>query len=110
MDLAEADPLAPVREALSRHDWQAAFDAAGAVLVDSPEREAERADMHAEAAWWLGRLDTFIAAREVAFGLWFVGTAQVNPMFHANLDNELGAIRRSLDTLLREPLAVVVTR
>jgi Ser/Thr protein kinase RdoA (MazF antagonist) len=49
----------------------------------------------------LAHLDTFIAAREVAFGLWFVGTAQVNPTFHANLDNELAAIRRSLDTLLR---------
>ena len=44
-------------------------------------------------------LDVFIAAREVAFGLWFVGTARVNPRFRDNLDSELAAIRRSLDSL-----------
>jgi Ser/Thr protein kinase RdoA (MazF antagonist) len=48
----------------------------------------------------LADLDTFIAAREVAFGLWFVGTAQVNPAFRDGLDGELAAIARSLDTLL----------
>jgi Ser/Thr protein kinase RdoA (MazF antagonist) len=50
----------------------------------------------------LADLDVFIAAREVAFGLWYVGTAQVNPRFRANLDNELTAIGRSLDVLLRD--------
>jgi len=45
-------------------------------------------------------LDLFIAAREVAFGLWFVGTAQVNPLFRDNLEREVVAISRSLDTLL----------
>jgi Ser/Thr protein kinase RdoA (MazF antagonist) len=50
----------------------------------------------------LSDLDVFIAAREVAFGLWFVGTAQINPSFRDHLDHELAAITRSLDTLLRE--------
>ena len=48
----------------------------------------------------LADLDVFIAVREVAFGLWFVGTAQVNPTFRDHLDTELAAISRSLDTLL----------
>jgi Ser/Thr protein kinase RdoA (MazF antagonist) len=48
----------------------------------------------------LADLDSFIAVREVAFGLWFVGTAQVNPLFRDNLDRELAAMGRSLDTLL----------
>jgi Ser/Thr protein kinase RdoA (MazF antagonist) len=47
----------------------------------------------------LADLDMFIAAREVAFGLWFVGTARANPRFRDKLDDELAAIRRSLDTL-----------
>ncbi|RPI11343.1 MAG: LuxR family transcriptional regulator, partial [Actinobacteria bacterium] len=59
--------LVDAREALSRHDWQAAFDAASAASVDSPELEAERADLMAEAAWWLGRLDACIEARERAY-------------------------------------------
>jgi ATP/maltotriose-dependent transcriptional regulator MalT len=62
-----SDGLAAVRDALSRHDWQAAYDAAAAASVGSPELEAERADMAAEAAWWLGRLDDSIEARELAY-------------------------------------------
>ncbi len=50
----------------------------------------------------LADLDVFIAAREVAFGLWFVGTAQVNPTFRDHLDGEVVAISHSLDVLLRE--------
>ena len=45
-------------------------------------------------------LDDFIATREVAFGLWFTGTAQVNPAFRADLAEVLGHIGHSLDTLL----------
>ncbi len=59
--------LVDAREALSRHDWQAAFDAASAATVDSLELEAERADLIAEAAWWLGRLNECIEARERAY-------------------------------------------
>jgi len=34
----------------------------------------------------LSALDDFIALRQVAFGLWYTGTAQVNPAFAARLD------------------------
>jgi hypothetical protein len=37
----------------------------------------------------------------VAFGLWFTGTAQVNPVFRSHLDQVQQDIVRSLDTLLR---------
>jgi Ser/Thr protein kinase RdoA (MazF antagonist) len=50
---------------------------------------------------YLAHLDDFIAAREVAFGLWFTGTAQVNPVFRADLDQVQADIGHSLDTLLR---------
>ena len=59
--------LAPIRASLAGHDWQAAFDAAGAVTFDAPADEAERAEMLAEAAWWLGRIEDCIAARELAY-------------------------------------------
>jgi len=49
----------------------------------------------------LAHLDDFIAAREVAFGLWFTGTAQVNPVFRAQLGQLQADIGRSLDTLSR---------
>ena len=49
----------------------------------------------------LAYLDDFIATREVAFGLWFTGTAQVNPVFRAELDQVQADISRSLATLLR---------
>jgi len=49
----------------------------------------------------LAYLDDFIATREVLFGLWFTGNAQVNPLFHANLDQVHTGIGRKLDTLLR---------
>lgn len=62
------DRLASTRDALARHDWQAAFDRAAAPGWP-PEQEAARADMLAEAAWWLGRLDECITARERAYRL-----------------------------------------
>jgi Ser/Thr protein kinase RdoA (MazF antagonist) len=49
----------------------------------------------------LAHLDDFIATRDVAFGLWFTGTAQVNPAFRAELDEVQQSISRSLDTLTR---------
>ena len=48
----------------------------------------------------LAHLDDFIATREVAFGLWFAGTAQVNPAFQTDLPQVLANIGRSLDALL----------
>jgi Ser/Thr protein kinase RdoA (MazF antagonist) len=47
----------------------------------------------------LAHLDTFIAIREVAFGLWFVGTAQVNPTFRDRVPKVLAGIARSLAAL-----------
>jgi ATP/maltotriose-dependent transcriptional regulator MalT len=64
------DELAAARDALGRHDWHAALDAASAAVVDSPALEADRADLMAEAAWWLGRLGDCITARERAFHLY----------------------------------------
>jgi Ser/Thr protein kinase RdoA (MazF antagonist) len=46
------------------------------------------------------RLDDFIATREVAFGLWFAGMAQVNPAFAGDLAATMAGISRSLDRLL----------
>lgn len=46
------------------------------------------------------QLDTFIAVREVAFGLWFTGTAQVNPVFRDALDRELTAVQRRRAALI----------
>ena len=47
----------------------------------------------------LAHIDDFIATREVAFGLWFTGTAQVNPVFRTELDQVQADIGRSLDNL-----------
>ena len=54
------------RDALRRHDWQSAYDAlssAGAATAADPEALQDLA----EAAWWLGKLDECIAARELAY-------------------------------------------
>jgi ATP/maltotriose-dependent transcriptional regulator MalT len=67
---AVSDPLGQVRAAIAAHDWAAALDAAQAAAsatADDPRADADRADLEAEAAWWLGRLDTCIAARERAY-------------------------------------------
>jgi Ser/Thr protein kinase RdoA (MazF antagonist) len=48
----------------------------------------------------LAHLDDFIATRDVAFALWYTGTAQVNPGFRAELDEALWYTSRSLNTLL----------
>ncbi|MGD9797476.1 MAG: LuxR C-terminal-related transcriptional regulator [Acidimicrobiia bacterium] len=64
------DPLTTLRDAIAHHDWQAAFDAGSAVSIDDPAGEAERLDLLADAAWWLGRLDDCIAAREGAYRLY----------------------------------------
>ena len=66
----DPDPLTPAREAASRCDWGAARLTAANAVVDSPLLEADRADVQAEAAWWLGRLDECIEARERAYRLY----------------------------------------
>jgi Ser/Thr protein kinase RdoA (MazF antagonist) len=47
----------------------------------------------------LAHLDDFIATRDVAFALWFTGTAQVNPAFRADLEEVLENTGRSLEAL-----------
>ncbi len=66
------DWLAGAIAARARQDWQACFDAlvgAGAQGGD-PTVEAERLDLLADAAWWLGRLDDCVDAREQAYVLY----------------------------------------
>ncbi len=68
--MSVSDPLESVHDALRRHDWQAALDAARGASVEAPGLEADRLDSEAEAAWWLGRLDECIAAREAAYRIY----------------------------------------
>jgi DNA-binding CsgD family transcriptional regulator len=65
------DQLIEAREARARQDWRSCFDTlTGAPAQSSdPAIEAERLDLLAEAAWWLGRLDECIDAREQAYVL-----------------------------------------
>ncbi|HVE94952.1 MAG TPA: response regulator transcription factor [Acidimicrobiales bacterium] len=63
------DVLVDAREARARSDWQACFEATCDVTSDDPAVEACRLDLLAEAAWWLGRLDQCIEARERAYNL-----------------------------------------
>jgi Ser/Thr protein kinase RdoA (MazF antagonist) len=51
----------------------------------------------------LAVVDTFIAAREVAFGLWLVGMAESRPAFRKELPAEFGYIERSLGIVASEP-------
>jgi ATP/maltotriose-dependent transcriptional regulator MalT len=68
--------LDDARDARARHDWRACFDAlsqAGEQDGDpdgDPRVEAERLDLMADAAWWLGRLDECIDFRERAYVLY----------------------------------------
>jgi DNA-binding CsgD family transcriptional regulator len=62
--------LKSAREAWARHDWQAAYDAAGAFTLTDPVMDAERLDLLADAAWWLGQLDECIQHREAAYRIY----------------------------------------
>ena len=64
------DALRTTRDAVARHDWQAALDLARDTGFDDPAVEADRLDLEAEAAWWLGRLEDCIAAREQAYRIY----------------------------------------
>lgn len=63
----EVDPLAAARAALAECEWSRAHDALATAVETDPAREADRLDMLADAAWWLGRLDECIESREGAY-------------------------------------------
>lgn len=64
--------LSEARDARARQDWQACLDVLAEPVASgqAADVEAERLDLHAEAAWWLGRLDDCIDARERAYALY----------------------------------------
>jgi class 3 adenylate cyclase len=62
----EGSPIDAGREAISRHAWREAFE----LFSSADEAEplgAEDLERLAEAAWWTGRLEAAIAARERAY-------------------------------------------
>jgi ATP/maltotriose-dependent transcriptional regulator MalT len=64
--------LDAARDAVARTDWQSAFDVAteaSGVTAGHAVAEAERLELLADAAWWLGRLDVCTEAREAAYRL-----------------------------------------
>lgn len=70
--IAAGEPggLERARAALERWAWAEALDHAWAARVHQGADEADRFDIVAEAAWWLGRLDDCIEAREQAYALY----------------------------------------
>jgi ATP/maltotriose-dependent transcriptional regulator MalT len=64
---ADDEALTGAREAVARHDWERCFTLARAARADDVRVEAERLELLADAAWWLGRLDECIDAREGAY-------------------------------------------
>jgi class 3 adenylate cyclase len=54
------------RDALDRHDWQAAFDTLSAADAEG-ELTGEELGLLADSAWWVGRMPDSIDARERAF-------------------------------------------
>ena len=63
--VAESSNVEAARDALARYAWQEAY----ALLKDAPEEELAPSDWDglAEAAWWSGRMDDCIDARERAY-------------------------------------------
>ena len=66
------DLLESARAARERHDWHACAELAGGLsfAAEDPAVEAERLELVADAAWWLGELDRCIEAREQAYVLY----------------------------------------
>jgi len=67
--VSDQDQLAAAHLALSNCDWQGAYDAASSPQGREADSAlaADRLDVLADAAWWLGRLDECIEAREGAY-------------------------------------------
>jgi DNA-binding NarL/FixJ family response regulator len=68
--VAQTDALTPAREALARHEWQTGYDAVHEMVLADSTAEAERLYLLADAAWWLGRLEESIRARQGAYRLY----------------------------------------
>jgi class 3 adenylate cyclase len=66
------DPLQAGREAARRHAWREAFDLLTQADVGEPLGPADLATL-AEAAWWIGRNEACIGARERAFAAYLEG-------------------------------------
>jgi len=61
------DSLSRAREALGRQDWQTCYEVVRGLPVDDPASEAERLELLADSAWWLGHVEESISARESAY-------------------------------------------
>ncbi|MBV9662213.1 MAG: hypothetical protein JO337_13755, partial [Acidimicrobiales bacterium] len=64
------DALRCARDAGRSHDWQACHELLQGLSWDQPIHEAERLDLLADSAWWLGRVEESIDARQAAHGLY----------------------------------------
>ena len=70
--ILERSPLEAGRDAVAQHAWRDGYD----FLREADKAEAlgaEDLESFAEAAWWTGRLDDCIAARERAYALYQSG-------------------------------------
>jgi ATP/maltotriose-dependent transcriptional regulator MalT len=64
--MGRVDALRQAGDARTGQDWQACYDLVQGTSCDEPIEEAERLDLLADAAWWLGRVDESIDARQAA--------------------------------------------
>lgn len=64
--VVDRSPAEAGRAALARHDWQEAFDALSSADA-AGALSAEELMLLADAAWWVGRMNDSIEARERAF-------------------------------------------
>jgi DNA-binding NarL/FixJ family response regulator len=64
--MAGIDALSRARDALAHHDWEACHDLVHGLSVDDPAAQADRFDLLADAAWWLGRVEESVDARQAA--------------------------------------------
>ena len=75
-----------------RRDFEHVAETARHVMADSDDFGLIHADLHLDNALFAGGGVKLI-------GLWIAGTAQVNPVFHDRLDQELTAVQRRLAAL-----------
>ena len=68
-DHGGGNPLRRAQDALARQDWQACHDIVQGLSVGDAADEAERLDLLADAAWWLGQVEESIDARQAAHRL-----------------------------------------